>query len=190
MLQRRMTIAAIAGFLLVAAVPALGADAPSPNDTARFLAGLPPAADSPLAALTKDAGWQQHANAFNASFQRVDQEQIAKIRTWSAAHLTESRPTMFYMFSGPDFLYANAFYPKAKTYVFAGLEPAGEVPDLTTLRGSLAPGPVAPAEFAAMDPAAQLLHHEPDGVGSAPRSVPWHVAGLAGVHVALRQDHS
>jgi len=139
MLQRRTTIAAIAGFLLVAAVPALGADAPSPNDTARFLAGLPPAADSPLAPLTKDAGWQQHANAFNTSFGRVDQEQIAKIRTWSAAHLTESRPTMFYMFSGPDFLYANAFYPKAKTYVFAGLEPAGEVPDLTTLRGSLAP---------------------------------------------------
>ncbi len=26
---------------------------------------------------------------------------------------------MFYMFSGPDFLYANAFYSKAKTYVLA-----------------------------------------------------------------------
>jgi hypothetical protein len=46
---------------------------------------------------------------------------------------------MFYMFSGPDFLYANAFYPNAKTYVLAGLEPVGTVPDLTTLRGSLAP---------------------------------------------------
>jgi hypothetical protein len=45
---------------------------------------------------------------------------------------------MFYMFGGPDFLYANAFYPNAKTYVLAGLEPVGTVPDLTTLRGSLA----------------------------------------------------
>jgi hypothetical protein len=45
---------------------------------------------------------------------------------------------MFYMFSGPDFLYANAFYPNAKTYVLAGLEPVGAVPDLTTLRGSVA----------------------------------------------------
>jgi hypothetical protein len=46
---------------------------------------------------------------------------------------------MFYMFSGPDFLYANAFYPNAKTYVLAGLEPVGTVPDLTTLRGAVAP---------------------------------------------------
>jgi len=50
-----------------------------------------------------------------------------------------ARPTMFYMFSGPDFLYANAFYPKAAIYVLSGLEPVGTVPDLTTLRGSVAP---------------------------------------------------
>jgi len=130
-------IAAMAGLMLVAAAPALGADAVSPNDTARFLAGLPPAADSPLAALTKDAGWQQHATAFNSTFERVEQTQIAKVRAWSAGHLSEPRPTLFYMFSGPDFLYANAFFPKAKTYVLAGLEPAGSIPDLTKLRGSL-----------------------------------------------------
>ncbi len=139
MLQRRKTIGALAGLLLIAAGPALAADAPSPNDTARFLAGLEPAVDSPLARLTKDAGWQQHANAFNAAFGRVDHEQMAKIRGWSSAHLTAPRPTVFYMFSGPDFLYANAFYPKAKTYVLAGLEPPGDVPDITTLRGSIAP---------------------------------------------------
>jgi hypothetical protein len=139
MLQRRTFIAATAGLLFAAANPAFGADAPSPNDTARFLAGLPPAAESPLAPLTKDAGWQQHANAFNTAFQTVEQNQLSKIRTWSSAHLTEARPTLFYMFSGPDFLYANAFYPKAKTYVMAGLEPAGDVPDITTMRGSIAP---------------------------------------------------
>ncbi len=129
----------MAGLLLVVARPALGAEAPSANDTARFLAGMPPAADSPLAALTKDAAWQQHAHAFDAAFQRVEQTQIAKIRAWSSANLTESRPTVFYMFSGPDFLYANAFYPKAKTYVLSGLEQVGTVPDLTTMRGSLSP---------------------------------------------------
>ena len=43
------------------------------------------------------------------------------------------------MFSGPDFIYANAFYPKAKTYVLSGLEQVGAVPDITTLRGALAP---------------------------------------------------
>jgi hypothetical protein len=40
---------------------------------------------------------------------------------------------MFYMFSGPDFLYADAFYSKASTYVLSALEPVGSVPDLTRL---------------------------------------------------------
>jgi hypothetical protein len=132
-----MMITAMAGLLLAAAVPALGADAASPNDSARFLAGMPPAADSALAPLTKEGGWQQHAHAFDAAFQRVEQGQITRIRAWSSANLTAAQPTVFYFFSGPDFLYANAFYPKAKTYVLAGLEPVGAVPDLTTMRGSL-----------------------------------------------------
>jgi hypothetical protein len=40
---------------------------------------------------------------------------------------------MLYMFSGPDFLYATSFFPNASTYVLAGLEPVGAVPDLTSL---------------------------------------------------------
>ena len=137
MLHRRMMITAVAGLLLVAAAPALAADAASPNDTARFLAGLPPAAESPLAPLAEDRAWQQHATTFNSTFERVDQSQLARIRTWSGSNISAARPTLFYMFSGPDFLYANAFYPKAKTYVLAGLEPVGAVPDITKLRGSL-----------------------------------------------------
>ena len=38
------------------------------------------------------------------------------------------------MFSGPDFLYADAIYPGATTYVFCGMEPVGPIPDLTRLR--------------------------------------------------------
>ena len=40
---------------------------------------------------------------------------------------------MLYMFSGPDFLYAISFFPTAPTYVLSGLEPVGEVPQLTGL---------------------------------------------------------
>jgi hypothetical protein len=134
-MAKRPILAVAAALLLIAVAPALGA--PSANDTARYLAGMAPAADSPLAPLTREAGWQQHAAAFNAAFQRVEQTQLSKVRAWSSANLTETRPTVFYMFSGPDFLYANAFYPKAKTYVLSGLEPVGSVPDLTTVRGTL-----------------------------------------------------
>jgi hypothetical protein len=137
MLQRRTFIAA-AGLLLVAATPLHAAEV-SANDTAHFLAGLPPAADSPLAPLTRDPAWQQHASTFGATFERVEKSQLARVRAWSSTNLTAARPTVFYMFSGPDYLYANAFYPKATTYVLSGLEPVGVVPNLTTLRGSLAP---------------------------------------------------
>jgi hypothetical protein len=139
MLQRRTIIAAAAGLFLVAAAPVRAADTVSPNDTARFLAGMPPAAESPLAPLTKDHAWQQHARTFDSAFERLEQRQLARIRAWSGSNLAAAPPTMFYMFSGPDFLYANAFYPNAKTYVLSALEPVGTVPDLTTLRGSVAP---------------------------------------------------
>jgi hypothetical protein len=139
MLQRRKIIAAVAGLFFVAlATPVRAAETASANDTARFLAGMPPAADSPLAALTRDRAWQHHAQVFDGAFDRLEHRQLARIRAWSSSNLTTARPTMFYMFSGPDFLYANAFYPNAKTYVLAALEPVGTVPDLTTLRGSVA----------------------------------------------------
>lgn len=36
--------------------------------------------------------------------------------------------TLFYPFGGPDFLFANAFFPEMDTYVLIGLEPAGTAP--------------------------------------------------------------
>src|SRR4051795_9639396 len=83
--------------------------------------------------LTRDAAWQRHAKFFDNAFAQLEQRQLTKIRAWSDAHLAAPRPTMFYMFSGPDFLYADAFYSKATTYVLSALEPPGSVPDLTKL---------------------------------------------------------
>jgi hypothetical protein len=64
---------------------------------------------------------------------------MSRIRAWADANLAAPKPTMFYMFSGPDFLYANAFYSRASTYVLSALEPVGSLPDLTKLpRGGVA----------------------------------------------------
>jgi hypothetical protein len=131
-----MIIAAAAALFFLAGAAAHAADV-TPNDTARFLAGMPPAAESPLAALTRDRAWEHHAGVFDAAFGRLDHSQLTRIRAWSGSNITAPRPTVFYMFSGPDFLYADAFFPNATTYVLAALEPVGTVPDLTTLRGSL-----------------------------------------------------
>jgi hypothetical protein len=124
-----------AAMLIVAAMPARAADGLTANDTARFLAGMPPSAGSPLTPLTKDPAWQRHARFFDAAFAQLEQHQLSKIRAWAGANLTAPRSTMFYMFSGPDFLYADAFYSKATTYVLSALEPPGSVPDLLKLPG-------------------------------------------------------
>jgi hypothetical protein len=134
MLQFRNFAAAVLSLLLLAiAAPARAADPVTADDSARFLAGMPPSTPSPLTALTKDPAWQRHARFFDTAFGQLEQRQLSKIRTWSAANLSAPRPTMFYMFSGPDFLYADAFYPNATTYVLSALEPVGSVPDLTRL---------------------------------------------------------
>ena len=44
-------------------------------------------------------------------------------------------------FSGPDFLFAHLFYPKAETYVLAGLEPCDPIPEWSSLtHGEIASG--------------------------------------------------
>jgi hypothetical protein len=138
-MRRFPKIAALAATMfLAAAVPSRAADTVTVDDTARFLAGMMPSADSPLMPLTRDPAWQHHAHFFDAAFAQLEQRQLSKIRAWSETNLAAPRTTMFYMFSGPDFLYANAFYSKATTYVLSALEPPGFVPDLTRLpRGAV-----------------------------------------------------
>jgi hypothetical protein len=138
---RTLMIVVAAAALVFAAAPgsARASDAPSADDTAKFLAGMMPSANSPLMALTKDPAWQRHAKFFDSAFGQLDQRQMSEVRAWSEANIAVPKPTMFYMFSGPDFLYANAFYPKATTYVLSALEPPGSIPDLTKVpRGGVA----------------------------------------------------
>jgi hypothetical protein len=119
--------------LALSAAHALSSEAPTANDTARFLAGLPPSTSSPLVALTKDSAWLSHARYFDSVFASEESAHLSKVRQFSKEYLTDKQDTTLYMFSGPDFLYATSFFPNASTYVLAGLEPVGVIPDLTRL---------------------------------------------------------
>jgi hypothetical protein len=124
--------------VLATSVRAQNSQIVSADDTARFLAGMQLSPNSPLAQIAQDPNIKQHAANFDTAFGNVEKNQLAKIRAWSAANLNAPKPVMFYMFGGPDFLYANAFFPNATTYVLSGLEPAGQIPDLMKLpRGSV-----------------------------------------------------
>jgi hypothetical protein len=123
----------VIGFLAFATVGGRGESRPSADETARFLAGMPLPEDSPLAKAFQDASAKQHRAHFDAAFEKFEKTQKAPIRAWVSANLPEHQPVMYYLFGGPDFLYADAFFPNAKTYILVGLEPVGQVPDLTKL---------------------------------------------------------
>jgi hypothetical protein len=122
--------ALVAGAVLVVGAQGLAfAQGVSPDDVAKFLAGMQPSAGSPLAPLTRNPGWQRHAKWFESNWDTLDRRQLSKIRAWSERHLKDRQNALYYMFSGPDFLYANAFYPQANTYLMSGLEPVGSIPN-------------------------------------------------------------
>jgi hypothetical protein len=116
---------------LLAALPLRAAT--NINDTARFLAGMPLSSASPLAPLTADPAWKQHASYSGAAWNKLETRQLSKVRDWSSGNLHRRDNNVFYMFSGPDFLYADAFFPAARNYVLCGTEPVGSVPDVSRL---------------------------------------------------------
>jgi hypothetical protein len=121
-------------FLLALASSAFALD-PTPNDQARFLAGLPQDG-SPLAGLAHRGEFNSHAKELDAAWADAEERQLRAIREWAPLNLPEavSDPApLLYVFSGPDFLHAHTFFPNASTYVLAAVEPVGQLPDVTKL---------------------------------------------------------
>ncbi len=109
--------------------------AASPNDVARFLAGLP-VRETPLASLAASEAWVTHAVELDAAWDQLEKRQLAPVRDWRAQFLTPAQGSprpLLYFFSGPDILYAHAFFPDAPTYVMCGVEPLGSLPSLESL---------------------------------------------------------
>jgi hypothetical protein len=123
---------------------ALASDAAA-DATAKFLAGLP-VRGTALESHSTDSAWATHATDLDRAWERLEKQQLSKIRIWAPQYLGESYedngPT-FYMFSGPDFLYANAFFPNSSTYILCGIEPVGPVPDIEKIPPAVLPSSLA-----------------------------------------------
>ena len=93
---------------------------------------MPVSENSALAPLTRDPAWLAHSAFFEEQFSKVNLRQLQKLQAWQATYLPESaqpKPVVFYMFSGPDFLYVDQFFPRAAVYVLCGKEALGPPPD-------------------------------------------------------------
>lgn len=117
---------------LALTVCALAQDA---NAIARFLAGLP-VEGTELANYSQVPAWREHVRQMDHAWSQSELRQLQKVRAWAPANLGaihSSQLPVFYFFSGPDILYAQALFPNAGTYVLCAKEPVGMVANPATV---------------------------------------------------------
>jgi hypothetical protein len=138
-LERRIVCQiAVAFVFLGVSASVCGQNGATIDETAHLLAGIP--VTGTFASFMQDSGWQAHAAAMDKAWKTKEYFQLGPIASWMSSHAGEhyhSSGTMYYMFSGPDFLYAYTFFPDANTYILAGLEPVGQVPDLSHMNAEM-----------------------------------------------------
>ena len=123
----------------------LAPDTTGVQNVANYLAGLPPQAGTPLATLAAQPTWQAFAKDQNKSWAKYHATHTKRMQRWAATELDSVRqasPTLFYPFSGPDFLNAFTLFPTSRTYVMFGLEPVGSIPTPANLANPILLGAV------------------------------------------------
>ncbi|KAB2909952.1 MAG: hypothetical protein LC102_09580 [Ignavibacteriales bacterium] len=102
------------------------------NDMAKILGGLEVEPQSKYFNITKEKAWQKHKEFFSTKWKNLENNILDSVKTWTASELSVFDPnakTVFYPFGGPDFLFANLFFPNANLYILQGLEPVNRLPD-------------------------------------------------------------
>jgi hypothetical protein len=121
-------------------VPLSSSDADRINNSARGLAGE--TAGGPWESTPE---WKSYQEWFDGRWRTIQAQRLTAMRAWAGSQLGPlddySSRTVYYPFSGPDFLYVNTFFPNAKYLLMAGLEPVGTMPDLAAVQkqGQLGP---------------------------------------------------
>jgi len=109
----------------------LAPDTAGVQGVANYLAGLPPQTGTSLASLAAQPAWQYFTKDQDKSWAKYRATHTDPMEHWAATELDSVRqasPTLFYPFSGPDFLNAFTLFPTSSTYVMIGLEPVGNIP--------------------------------------------------------------
>ena len=107
------------------------------NATASVLAGMKSSAGT-LSNYMDSAAWKENANSIDSSWKRLERTRLVKMRNWRDKELStinKNDKTLFYPFSGPDFLTAYTFFPDVDKYVMLGLEPMGRLPEIAKMKG-------------------------------------------------------
>lgn len=103
---------------------------------AQIMAGISPDKELGYDSLLNSPAVKQHFQAFNQQWQKLDEQRLSKIPEWrdrELESLQDEGRTLFYPFSGPDFLNAYTFFPNCDNYLMFGLEPDGQLVDINNM---------------------------------------------------------
>lgn len=102
----------------------------TPNEQARFLTGLRVPPGSVLEPIQATREYHDHTRQYAAMWRKFDQRYFGPMRAFAAQHIaprTAGVQALYYMFSGPDFINAYAFFPDVPVTIMVGLEPVGSI---------------------------------------------------------------
>ncbi len=106
------------------------------NDVSRYIAGLQPTDGNTLKPALYNDAWKKYAADQDKKWAQLNENHFKAMHEFTANELKSiagTHDTIFYPFSGPDFLNATTFFPEAQTYYMLALEPPGSLPNLDTL---------------------------------------------------------
>lgn len=143
--KRSCAMACVIAALLCQGIQAADPSTSSLQEQAEFLAGIPLGKGSILHSLQKSPEYRQHQKELQEQWAFCRKVRYGTMQQWARDHLANipsARGVLRYLFGGPDFLNAYAFFPDARVMVLGGLEPVGEVPppealDPASLGGAL-----------------------------------------------------
>jgi len=102
------------------------------DDMASFISGMPYNKNECLSKLDSIVKWDHYASDMDKMFSHSTSLRLNKMKIWANSELIRNQgiKTVFYPFSGPDFLNAHIFYPDADQYIMIAMEPIGTLPDI------------------------------------------------------------
>jgi hypothetical protein len=80
--------------------------------------------------------WEAFSEKVDASWQELEKARLNAMDEWVSDYFTHQirdSLTLFYPFSGPDFLHAFHLFPEANDYILLAREEPGKIPDFTSL---------------------------------------------------------
>jgi len=102
----------------------------------RFIAGLEQFDSNSYTKLQDDAFWKKYRTSVDTSWSKMYKSRLIKMKEWQTSTFStvvKDTMTLFYPFSGPDFLHAYYLYPETNEFLLFALEPIIQIASLDSV---------------------------------------------------------